>query len=452
MKKLLIAVVIGLLLVAALATTALADNGPHGGFTNTNTDACASCHRAHEAQGQDSLLKVDEASLCESCHDGSGAYTDVLDGTYNTLAASSTGSAFAGTGSQGESGAPLFAGGFDNTKMTHAWSYKSYYDTSTTLASSATTSSHRIGSTGTIWGAGAFSGTANTGQANFTLECTDCHNPHGNAGLTSTGAPAATYRILRFQPTGSSGFNAGVFTAVPGVSYSLTGASGGATVDDIVSAASNNNGANTHWYTINSNVAKDQSLAVFKKPFSGSLWQSVSFAIGAYAPGARGAEYKRPAVSSFSASYSCSWANAAGNDYRISGLVQPPPATNNCGSITAVAAADKFDNTNPRYGMSMFCVQCHDRYFADSESRSKSSGDAIFKFRHASATSSIACVDCHVAHGTSAVETSLSGGTGVLLAVNGGPVANNSALLRLDAREMCASCHAASVNVTLTNN
>ena len=87
MKKLLIALVIGLLLVAALATVASADNGPHGGFTST-TDACAGCHRAHSAKsGANTLLVMSSVdALCLSCHGGAStnAYTNVENGYYRT--------------------------------------------------------------------------------------------------------------------------------------------------------------------------------------------------------------------------------------------------------------------------------------------------------------------------------------------------------------------------------
>src|SRR5512140_72423 len=88
MKKLLIAVVISLVLVGALATIALADNGPHGRF-NGSTEACASCHRAHQAVSTEGMLlaTADVYSLCTSCHDGTGAITNVVDGYYEATTA-----------------------------------------------------------------------------------------------------------------------------------------------------------------------------------------------------------------------------------------------------------------------------------------------------------------------------------------------------------------------------
>lgn len=240
MKKILIAVVIGLLLVAALATTALADNGPHGGFTPT-TDACAGCHRAHSARdGGNDLLRMPETELCMSCHKGGlGASTDVSNGVYATDAQT-------GTNAEGNLGEGLFGGGFDNTVMTTTWNGSDGTNPSPTAASShATTSLHTLGDNQTVWGSGANNATASVSDTSITLECTSCHDPHGTAGYTNAPtAPATTYtptipglanaceyttayggtgfnagtaanpctvkiasyRLLRWQPQGSNGF------------------------------------------------------------------------------------------------------------------------------------------------------------------------------------------------------------------------------------------------------
>jgi predicted CXXCH cytochrome family protein len=90
-----------------------------GGFTNT-TDACASCHRAHSAISSDGMLLVapDVWSLCISCHDGTGAYTDVVNGNYdNTIPAGDPhgkGTSVGAFKPQGQAGMGTFAGGFIN--------------------------------------------------------------------------------------------------------------------------------------------------------------------------------------------------------------------------------------------------------------------------------------------------------------------------------------------------
>ncbi len=140
---------------------ALANGGPHGGFTAT-TDACAGCHRSHSAQTTQ-LLTTNEPGLCLSCHDGSGANTNVIDGTYF--------------------GAGLRGGGFSNALMDVA------LDNS--AVTTPVTSSHTMnGSLGTLWGNGAINSGA--GPSYF-MVCTDCHNPHGES----------TYRMLRPIPVDS---------------------------------------------------------------------------------------------------------------------------------------------------------------------------------------------------------------------------------------------------------
>jgi predicted CXXCH cytochrome family protein len=62
-----------------------ADGGPHVLANNNGTGAgglagdCAACHRAHTAQAAD-LLKEELPGLCLSCHNGTGATVDVVDG------------------------------------------------------------------------------------------------------------------------------------------------------------------------------------------------------------------------------------------------------------------------------------------------------------------------------------------------------------------------------------
>src|ERR1700690_200779 len=189
MKKLIFALVIGLMLVAALTTTALADNGPHGGtaFSSGSTDACASCHRAHTAQSSDGdLLKTGTIyGLCTSCHDGTGAYTDVIDGTYDSAAPAGYPWTLS-PGGEGHPGGPLFAGGFTNTEMSHTWNGEAYYS-NFTYSHAAVTSGHIPDDTtsGTLWGAGNYSATdtranPNTGngltaaQDSMVLDCTSC--------------------------------------------------------------------------------------------------------------------------------------------------------------------------------------------------------------------------------------------------------------------------------------
>ncbi|MEW5958855.1 MAG: cytochrome c3 family protein [Chloroflexota bacterium] len=176
---------IGLLLLLMLpAGLALADNGPHGGYTAT-TDACAGCHRAHTAAAP-RLLVDTMPQLCFTCHGSTatGADTNVEDGVYlnrdleNEVPAE-------GTPNRG-----LKGGGFVNVLM------DTNFDGA--AASAPATSTHlNDGSTGTAWGNGAIG--SGPGAANFSLSCASCHDPHGGAG--AAGGP--TYRILRATPLNS---------------------------------------------------------------------------------------------------------------------------------------------------------------------------------------------------------------------------------------------------------
>lgn len=177
-----LAVALMLLLVPAAA---LADNGPHGGYTGTNTpDGCAACHRAHTAQGPMLLKSSSTYALCVTCHGtaAAGAQTNVVDGLY----AEGVNDA----GGQGIAGGGLLGGGFANSVMNTNFSLAA--------GSHGVTSSHKVDgtTTGTVWGYGAISATVDEGTAGFELTCTDCHNPHGNSGPNGV----ATYRILRSRP------------------------------------------------------------------------------------------------------------------------------------------------------------------------------------------------------------------------------------------------------------
>ncbi|HFD38253.1 MAG TPA: hypothetical protein ENJ31_00160 [Anaerolineae bacterium] len=169
----------GLLALLCLPTgLALADNGPHGGYTAT-TDACAACHRAHTAPAAQ-LLLANTPDLCYTCHGSgaSGADTNVTDGLYTPLNRS------------------LRAGGFTNV----------YMDVDLTGPQTlAVTSNHEdSGGSNTVWGYGAISAVADPGVTGVALTCTNCHNPHGNAGSGGT----ATYRILK----GNNASNTELFT------------------------------------------------------------------------------------------------------------------------------------------------------------------------------------------------------------------------------------------------
>ena len=472
MKKLLFALALGLILVLALATVAMADNGPHGGFSAT-TDACAGCHRAHSAAfGSNALLIADPEALCLSCHDGSGAGTNVQDGVYTQAGSNAYTGGGANAKVEGTDGASLFGGGFVNALMATTWSGAVTANPAFDATSKSTTSTHglnagatwQLGVSGTIWGSGA----NNSVNGTLILECTSCHNPHGTAGYTNLTTQTTvcntalllanpvteactvkvpSYRLLRWQPSDSGGFTAPA-TSVnwSGGAFPASGATTGWTVPDNYLV----NG--TEWYTIGTTAA---------------------FAVGDYNAG------------------------NANNVYNIKNAT----ATGFGGVVSYIPAA---------VNESMFCAQCHDRYFNNSRLRNATddsvycgapvagvivngvtlpvyapvgglhplhptecnlvistvtglptnwddnspSGDTTYMFRHASGdirlsmdgtvaagagtSVSRACAACHVSHGTTASMTALAGAADSAAGVrDGASLAGGSTLLRMDNRSIC---------------
>ena len=232
-RKVMRRVVLGAAASAALfmgATPAQADNGPHVS-TATNevksgikiSDAgqgrCASCHRAHTAKSAYLLNAASEESLCFSCHGGSGtgATTDVQNGVGYDAASRTTypdGTTLSVV--RGAQVGALRGGGFEQamlgsdsaTKDTYLYTYPDGVRTAfrsrnqlipPAAAPAATTSSHFAG-VGIMWGNGAIGSGVGKDMSTTTttkLECSSCHDPHGNK----------QYRILKTVPS-DSGFTA----------------------------------------------------------------------------------------------------------------------------------------------------------------------------------------------------------------------------------------------------
>lgn len=191
-----IGAVAAVLMLLIICGTALADNEIHDADNLTEADSCAACHRAHTAQAGKLLTTgPNQDDFCFSCHDGSGAETDVVNGELD------------GT-TYGTNGAGLRGGGFTNAEM------DINHDGTVTSASATSAHSADGATAGTMWGSGPINAAADYGVS-VSLSCGDCHNPHGNGN----------YRLLRGNPNGME--NEGSAPAVdvteqPTISYTIT--------------------------------------------------------------------------------------------------------------------------------------------------------------------------------------------------------------------------------------
>ncbi len=90
--------------------------------------------------------------------------------------------------------------------------------------------------------------------------------------------------------------------------------------------------------------------------------------------------------------------------------------------------------------LSNWCAQCHTRHAAASGSGHTNSGDPIFTYRHTTTGFAIGCMNCHVAHGTSATMSGFA--QNVAWPDGTAPTGNErSSLLRVDNRGVCELCH-----------
>ena len=379
------------------AIPVLADNGPHvkdinNGSAGINADTCAGCHRAHTAQGPD-LLIDDEPAMCIVCHGaaGTGATTDVVDGLQYVLSGGNRTSAVLGA---------LRAGGFETARIASNSAYSVAYARNTTgdvsfrtkvpVASTgaAVTSAHMPltgPGEGEAWG----NGPLNSGPgAAVEVECTTCHNPHGNGN----------YRILNPVPNPSE--------------VSTTGAQFVATTGSAIVLDDSANVNVTRNYTVIQTLGGTGTLTAAQVQALG-----LSDTAG---------DYFRRTVP---------W------DPQVSYLAPPPSG------VTANDAANGLPTTfTPQ--MAAWCITCHSRYA--SAGWAVNTQDNIFKYRHTSQNTSRNCVTCHVAHGSNAVMNGWNSthsaypnedGTGGTYEPFTLTANTSSRLLKIDNRGSCQACH-----------
>jgi predicted CXXCH cytochrome family protein len=472
------------------AAPAFADNGPHVSTSgNMAVDRCAGCHRAHTATNA-YLLTQDETVLCESCHGSgaTGASSDVMDGV---------GYAISGVNTRGASLGALRGGGFNFALI---GSGSAVYSTTASLrsvpvgTSQASTSQHQIGVAGTAWGSGA-NGSGN-GTA-ITLECTSCHDPHGNGN----------YRILRPVPTDGTALALPAPVAVTSVTQASATVSGTNTTYtyDVITAAANTfkvtqpvsfygttGGAdgilagtvtvvtdNQHFTVSIRNVgfasatggtvgyadpagiaaqtAFDATTATFKTWNVHGLVAGQKVVLSGFTPATYNGIFTVSAAATTTTFAISTTLNVAATVMgKISGV--PDSKGTKVYTTTNYWAQDDHNYTGAYVAsgtaptafianISQWCTTCHTRLLAGSQSYKTASGDATFMYMHRSNNGkegSPNCIQCHVAHGSNASmtgdgTTSYSSAVQTEFGIN--KVAPDSFLLRVDNRGTCNMCH-----------
>ncbi len=213
MRRLAIILIGGALWLLLFAIPALADGGPHvktanNGSTGISADGCASCHRIHTSKSPTGMLLISSESTitnyCRSCHGaaGTGASTDVDTGLQYAVGTSARNGGVVGA---------LRSGGFVDARIASDSAYRLVVAGSDSAQTprvpvggmQPVTSAHLALGTAdgmdgngltaknVVWGNGSL-GTAGAGPTlKNEMECTTCHNPHGNGN----------YRILQSNPT-----------------------------------------------------------------------------------------------------------------------------------------------------------------------------------------------------------------------------------------------------------
>ncbi|TET54170.1 MAG: hypothetical protein E3J54_02660 [Actinobacteria bacterium] len=181
-KSISLIVTVSIFLFGVTVISAYAKNGPHiGPEFPENTDACAQCHRTHTAPGLFLLAEgLSVYDFCVSCHDGTGANTNVVDGRFEGTITDY------GTQNDGTPGTGLNAGGFIN-----AFKYTGRSERSSSW--SGITSRHRMNGLDNELSFIAWGGGGSGPGTEMVLDCVSCHNPHGTENVNGS----ERYRILQ---------------------------------------------------------------------------------------------------------------------------------------------------------------------------------------------------------------------------------------------------------------
>jgi predicted CXXCH cytochrome family protein len=413
-----------LLWLFATALPALADGGPHvaganNGATTLTADTCAGCHRAHTAQGEFLLQAPSIEALCLTCHGsaGAGATTDVTLGI-QFWTSGAVGSPGQDPGSATAVAGALRSGGFLSARIGAGSDPLDAYRPSrislprwdgisgqvetwfgalvpVIAAGQPTTSAHLeldgagpVAATHTAWGNGPI-GSSSVGPE-VELECTSCHNPHGNGN----------YRIL--VPVPAPAVVSGVFTPV---------ATPGVAVTDATAPPA----GEYRNYTV---IDAPWLSGVGSDPSDGDYWRRYRpwDGVPTYDPG-------NPLADSH-------------------GIV---PATGQSGDQPSGTVGATW-----RGQMTTWCATCHTRYPAPGSAATTPSGDSVYTYRHQ--TNQTECTQCHVAHGSNAVMNGPSSSTFAYPVEPSGTAITgpSSRLLKVDNRGTCQLCHDPTATVPYT--
>ena len=405
MRRLPLLIAVGALWLFLAALPALADGGPHVAALNNGSggltaDSCAGCHRAHTAQNDFLLKQASTTDLCLSCHGtgGTGATTNVLQGVQFVPSA---------TNPQNRTGVVLGAlrdGGFVTAPIGTSNAYKLIValpyntvakipvrvDANGNMGGGTVTSAHlavsgnSIVATGKTWGNFTTDGSP-TGATGGTLECTSCHNPHGNDA----------YRILQTQPV----VNGGDFAQV-------TAANAVKVTDAALPPA-----GDTRNYTIIQQQTGGTNTTL--------LASQVQALEAAGMPNTAG-DFFRKSVP-WNASGAASTPDQPNGDSAFISQINAWCAT--CHSRYLSAGADDTTNTNAVF---------HNRHYA--------LGNQAVGSIPAGAHTYPVCTTCHVAHGSNAQMT-VDGNSATVPYPDGSVVNGDSRLLKADNRGICQTCH-----------
>ena len=450
--------------------------------------ACDRVHTSPDSSGF--LLKVDESQLCYSCHGGvgAGATTNVQFG-YAKDDKSAVGD---GKNPGARAVGALRGGGFDQSwigsdkaarPMTlvtgtsaldpsvygtveatagDGGNYSAATGNTVTAAGRAnltklvppatsgadTTSAHSVGTVATVWGNGTFG--SSVGKAGVDLECSSCHDPHGNGN----------YRILKPVPSDSG---------VSGATFSIAGYTAG---------AGGTTGSITYTTTAAHGFVVGQSVVIkgLATQLSGPQVVTVVPSTTSFTVASRYVTAAGGAGGTVTGSVAIADSTLGSQVYTTANYWKADTAD------TGKAVQDvSYLGQTVQAGQSAFianisawCSTCHTRYAAPSGSRSVGNtavgnGESTFMYRHtsnenydtvvtntsygtAAAPSTPgqrkSCIQCHVAHGSSASMSGEAAGAPGQAGQNPDGTANATPgkLLRIDGRGTCRMCHAAQGN------